>query len=256
MARNNKKVALADRIYPRLHHEIVTLQLPPNTVVDEASVARRFRVSRTPVREAIRRLASDGFIELSPHRSPRVRPILIEGVRDYFEFVRILQKAVFILSAGRIGPAGLSKAVAAHRSIEAAWRRRDLMALPGLDVKFRHLIAEGTDSRHLIRCYDWMLASGMRLYSFALRHYAAADWNRELKESSRDHWAVIRALGRRDTTAIGPMSDRQIKRFQDRVWAALVRSDRQVVGGDVGAVATGHLHQAPTARRDSPGSRR
>src|SRR5205085_12410577 len=60
------------RVYAQVREDIISLRLPPGADLDEASLEQRFGVSRTPVREALIRLASEGLIVLLPNRGARI----------------------------------------------------------------------------------------------------------------------------------------------------------------------------------------
>ena len=141
--RLRRPVSLADEVYLTLKHEIQNLIIPPRSRLDEGALVARFGISRTPVREAIRRLVADELIDLNPHQSARVRPILFEGVRDYFESMRVLQKAVFVLSAASIDGPQIEVAEASHEVLEAASKRRDMLAIPDLNTDFHIAIVDG-----------------------------------------------------------------------------------------------------------------
>jgi len=85
-----KSDTLANRIYNYIKKAIIKNEIKPNQKIPEKKIASLFNSSITPVREAILRLAAEGFIEMSPNRSPVVKETTIE---DYLE----LQEALLLL---------------------------------------------------------------------------------------------------------------------------------------------------------------
>ena len=80
-----------DEIIHHLTQGIVTKQLPPGMELDETTLARDFNVSRTPIREALRQLASSGLVELRPHRAARVKDADGARLADMFDIMAELE---------------------------------------------------------------------------------------------------------------------------------------------------------------------
>jgi DNA-binding GntR family transcriptional regulator len=83
---------LRDRAYRLLRDAIVTGELEPGAVIRDVELAERVGLSRTPVREALARLADDGLIETKPHSWTRVTPLLVRDVRDAVIVVRAMHE--------------------------------------------------------------------------------------------------------------------------------------------------------------------
>jgi DNA-binding GntR family transcriptional regulator len=83
---------LRDRAYRILRDAIVTGELPPGAVIRDVDLAERVGLSRTPVREALARLADDGLVETKPHSWTRVTPLRLREVRDALVVVRAMHE--------------------------------------------------------------------------------------------------------------------------------------------------------------------
>jgi len=83
---------LRDRAYRILRDAIVTGELPPGAVIRDVELAERVGLSRTPVREALARLADDGLVETKPHSWTRVTPLGLREVRDAVVVVRAMHE--------------------------------------------------------------------------------------------------------------------------------------------------------------------
>lgn len=94
-------------IHAKLRHELVTLRLPPATRLSENELALRFGTSRAPVREALIRLADEGFIDILPQRGSFVSRISIGAMRR----ARFVREAIEISVVRQAATNGLSKAV-------------------------------------------------------------------------------------------------------------------------------------------------
>ena len=239
--------SLADDVYSTLKHEIQNLIIPPRQKLDEGALVRRFGISRTPVREAIRRLVADELVDLVPHQSARVRPILFEGVRDYFECMRVMQKAIFVLGAARIGAPEIAAAEAAHRKLEAASERRDMVAIPDLNTAFHAAIAEGAGNHFLSDAYKRLLMQGTRLAALTVRHYIVSQWDEEMAKLSIDHRDILEAARDHDQHRMAGLSDRHVELFRHQVVDALASEKSAGLLGDISDTATRHLLPNPSA---------
>lgn len=83
----------SEGVYQRLRSEIESMALAPGTRLSEVALAERLEASRTPVREAIRRLAREGLVAFTPGEVAEVAPISLRGVQELFEFRIILETA-------------------------------------------------------------------------------------------------------------------------------------------------------------------
>jgi len=81
------RAAISPQIYERLRRAITTLELAPSESVSEKDLAQKLGVSRTPVREALIRLADEGLIDVLPQRGTFVAPIRLQDVEDA-QFIR------------------------------------------------------------------------------------------------------------------------------------------------------------------------
>jgi DNA-binding GntR family transcriptional regulator len=83
----------ADLVHRRLREEIELGELAPGTPLSELSLVERTGASRTPVREALRRLAAEGLVDLVPRQGARVSRVSARSIRDLFEFRTLLEPA-------------------------------------------------------------------------------------------------------------------------------------------------------------------
>src|SRR4051812_36768780 len=83
----------ADLVHRQLRQEIELGELAPGTPLSELSLVEQTGASRTPVREALRRLATEGLVDLTPRQGARVSRVSLQSVRDLFDFRSILEPA-------------------------------------------------------------------------------------------------------------------------------------------------------------------
>jgi DNA-binding GntR family transcriptional regulator len=88
-----EEASKADQVHRRLREEIELGELAPGTPLSELSLVARPGASRTPVREALRRLAAEGLVDLVPRQGARVSRVSARSIRDLFEFRALLEPA-------------------------------------------------------------------------------------------------------------------------------------------------------------------
>jgi len=192
----------AEELRLQLADEIVRGELAPGTSLDETELALRFGVSRTPVREAIRLLASNGLVEVRPHRAALVARPSIEVIGEMFEVMAELEALC----------AGL-----AAEHMTGAERR----ALEDSHEQLRKLIQSGNPQRY----HEANETFHGIVYAGAHNSYLA-----ELTLSTR---ARVRPFRRAQFRNLGRLAKSHVE--HDRVVQAVLRGDR---GGAAGAMRT------------------
>jgi DNA-binding GntR family transcriptional regulator len=142
MTERRPKPPLSETAYQELRDRIITLALSPGARLNEGRLERELSIGRTPVREALLRLVNEGFLRSVPGRGFFVRDITIDGVRELFEAVMILERGGIALAARRITAAELSRLEAVHREISAAMAARRYLDVTRLNSRFHRIIHE------------------------------------------------------------------------------------------------------------------
>jgi DNA-binding GntR family transcriptional regulator len=124
---------LRDRAYRMLRDAIVTGELAPGAVISDAELAARVGLSRTPVREALARLADDGLVETKPHAWTRVTPLLLREVRDALVVVRAMHELAVRLAVPLMTERHHDLMRAANRRFAAALEAGDVQAAVDAD---------------------------------------------------------------------------------------------------------------------------
>jgi DNA-binding GntR family transcriptional regulator len=177
-------------------------------------------VSRTPVREALRRLIATGMVNMEPHRSAYVKPLSMPDIAAFFEAYMLVQRMVFILSADRITKAQIERAAKFEERLENACRAANIKAVRDLNLQFHSAIADGCGNRYLQESYSKLLEDSVRLSSMLLRFTVDTDWHAHAAGIQRDHNKLLTALERRDRNTIATVSDAHVSFFKERVYRA------------------------------------
>ena len=143
------RVSRVDNAYDRLKAEILANRLPPGFQGTELEIAQSLDMSRTPVREALIRLQSEGLIELVPRRGVRVLPIAPNDMREIYQLLTILEpESAADVAKDGLEPNQLAELEAATVEMEEALKKDDLDDWAAADDRFhRTLLACNRNSR-------------------------------------------------------------------------------------------------------------
>jgi DNA-binding GntR family transcriptional regulator len=190
-----EKVAAVEKVYLAVRAGIVDGSFPPGSRLGEADLAESLDVSRTPVREALRRLSSDGLIETLPNRGARVRSWSVEEIIEIFEVRALLEGRAASLAARRSTPEFVDELAELCSAMEAAATARpepDLSRVATLNRQFHRLIMERADSPLLVG-----LVESVTLFALTVRTFEGYG-ERRLEQSMRQHRELVDAVAASD----------------------------------------------------------
>jgi DNA-binding GntR family transcriptional regulator len=149
--RTGREVAktLTDRIRRAVEHDIVSGKLAPGTKLDEDSLATRHGASRTPVREALQHLASQGLIELRAHAGAFVATPTVVELAEMFEAMAFLEAACAALAARRHTAEDRRRLAKAHDVCAKAARQDDPTAFYAANAHFHGCIYAAGHNEYL-----------------------------------------------------------------------------------------------------------
>ncbi|SNS81314.1 transcriptional regulator, GntR family [Geodermatophilus pulveris] len=194
MTAGDDGASLADRVHRRLREEIELGELAPGTPLSELSLVARTGASRTPVREALRRLAAEGLVDLVPRQGARVSRVSARSVRDLFEFRALLEPpAVRQATAAAAADPQLHGVFAGMREGFARIQRQPpsparSRAFYELADRFDWAVVGATRNEHLRRTI-----AELRPHTARLRNLSHLD-PRRVEVSVGEHLAVCDAL--------------------------------------------------------------
>lgn len=186
---------LADRLRMQISDDIVRGELAPGAVLDEMELARRFHVSRTPVREAIRLLAASGLVDARPHRSAVVaRPGRLQ-VLGMFEALCELEVLCAGFAAGRMTKSEHAELQMIHRSLRPVVKSGDPQRYHEINENFHAAIYAGSHNEYLARITAETRA---RIAPFSRAQFRTFG---RLAQSHAEHERVVAAILRGDRSA-------------------------------------------------------
>lgn len=192
---------------------IIDLGLPPGAVVREADLQQRLGIGRTPIREALQRLAREQFVTVLPRRGMLVTGIDVADLAVLYETRAVLEPYAARLACARGRPEHWAQMAAALRRS----RRRSASPADLLDVDRRchELIWTAADNRFLTATLDMLYAQSDRLWHLYLADVA------DMAHAVDEHAEIHDALVARDADRAAALVEAHVRSFDAQVRAAV-----------------------------------
>jgi DNA-binding GntR family transcriptional regulator len=215
MPKAARKLTATERVRTTLADEIVRGDIGPGVPLDEASIAERFEVSRTPVREAIRQLEAIGFAEARPHRGAVVPHFTPEKLNEIFAVMAEMEALCAKLAAVHSTRAEREKLEAVHATCREAARGGDIGAYYEMNLQVHDAIYAMSHNGFLA---EVTLGVRNRVAPFRKAQFHSLG---RLLESVAEHEVVVNAIAAGDAEGA----------------AAAMRDHLKIVRASVGSVA-------------------
>jgi len=181
-------ISLRDAIFNQLRQDIITGDLKPGERLREIKLAEKMGASRTPIREAIRRLEMEGLVVMVPRHGATVAGITRKQLMDVLEIRRALEELAIELACSRMTVAQLNELKELERDIKEQKDSTDSLALSDIDEKFHEKIYQATNNPRLIQ----MLAElREQMYRYRLEYMKAMDKRNKLVT---EHNRILKAI--------------------------------------------------------------
>ena len=176
-------------IYRKLKGLILDLTLRPLEVLKDGELARQLGVSRTPVREALRKLEDEGLIESQRNQWTRVSPIVPRHLLEIYPVNQALHVTALRLAFTRLGKEDLLALRSANAAMSAAIARHRAAEALRCDAAFHRVIVERAGNPLLTELVAWLTE---RLQRIELAHFGQVESG---SASVEEHRALLRAIG-------------------------------------------------------------
>jgi DNA-binding GntR family transcriptional regulator len=214
----------ADRVYEELREKVLTLSLCPGAILDEARVVQEMGTSRTPVREAVIRLVSEGLLRRDG-RQIRVSSFEVSQLRAFFEAMTLMSRAVNRMAASRRTAPQLAAIHDTLVAFEQEVAHGSEGRLSELNHSFHKAIAAAADSAFIQKTYEDLLVESLRLARQCLGSGEDRESTRQehLARIVGDHKEIYEAIKLGDTEAADLIATRHSLLFRERL-------SRQILG--------------------------
>lgn len=223
---DRKRGAGARVAYERLRDEILDLVLAPGAPVDEAGLSERFAMSRTPIREALVKLAADGLVTMLPNRSTVVSAIDFPNLHTFFDALTLMYRVTTRLAAEFHEAPDLVQIRARQEVFAAAVLAQDTNAMIALNRDFHVAIAEAGRNPYYLQLFSRLLDEGRRI----LRLYYYPAFEPLLPHPYIvEHEAIIAAIAARDVGLCDRLAKEHADKIVAQIQGMIARDRRQEV---------------------------
>lgn len=220
--------------YETLRDEILSLELSPGEVLDETSLAERFGMSRSPVREAIIRLAGEDLVVTLSNRSTVVAPIDVQSFPKYVEALDITQRMNTRLAAELRTELDLRNMAKRQKAFVTAVNSGNHLAMSEANMAFHMAIADAGKNPYLAAFYGRLLNQGRRMLHL---HFSYLEQGNEGVLLTDEHDEMLAAIRDRDVTRADMLAHAHTRQFRDNFLQFMQRNYLSDAELDLGPAA-------------------
>ena len=205
----------SEAAYLRIRDRIVSLDMPPGSVVEEARLREELEIGRTPIREALQRLALENLVKSIPHRGTFVTDVNITDLARITEVRVVLEAHAARLAAERIAPADRAGIQELLDVLEAGGAS-DQHELMRLDQRIHRQIYRAARNSFLENTLERYMNLSLRLW------YLVVDQEVRLREAVAEHAELLRAVLAGDASRAEDSMRRHVTGFEREIRRVLV----------------------------------
>lgn len=210
--------SLAMEAYQDLRRQIIYCALPPAARVTEADLGKQLGLGKTPIREALGRLAQEGLVRVIPRQGYAITPITLRDVRDLFDLRLIVEPAAVQRAAGNIDVTNLRRLDALCKAGYVLGDHGSVTAFLRANTEFHVSIAHASGNARLSQLLAQLLDESERLFHLGLMLRNRSD------EMAHEHHDLVEALAAGDAETARCIAIDQITTSQRMVVDALLTS--------------------------------
>ena len=188
MMRDHKPISIADQIFEKLERDILSGKYPQGEILSELRLSGELGVSRTPIREAIRKLELEGLVLMIPRRGAEVARISEKSLKDVLEVRRSLEELAIELACQRMTEEDMQALEEAQKAFKAAIDQGDAMKIAETDEAYHDVIYHSTRNKRLVQILNNLRE---QMYRFRLEYIKDEDKRQILQ---LEHEKILAAL--------------------------------------------------------------
>jgi DNA-binding GntR family transcriptional regulator len=200
----------AGRAYLQIKEKIITVEMPPGSVIQETQLIDELGLGRTPIREALKQLQSEDLVVVAPRRGMFVADVTITDLPQIFEVRVELEALCARLAAQRATPTQLSELKCLMAECQQA-DHGDKELILCLDRRFHQLLAEAADNKFLRNEVEKFYNLSLRIWYLAINAIQSEDIDVDA------HFDIADALETRDSAQSEQRMRQHIRHFHDTI---------------------------------------
>jgi DNA-binding GntR family transcriptional regulator len=213
---NGPTVSLSQEAYERIKQKIVSLELLPGEVIDEGRLQADLGLGRTPIREALKRLALEKLVNIIPRRGMFVTDIGVRDLQHLFELRVELESLAARLAARRGRAEHWQKMAATLAALPPDEEPVDNETMIAIDHACHKIIYEATGNEFLQDTLDTMYTLSLRLWYFGLTQMGS------MRHAVLEHRRILAALESGDADLAAELTQLHIRAFQEEIQAMIL----------------------------------
>lgn len=213
-------------VYETLRNEIIELKLPPGSPIDEQQLSDRFALSRTPIREALVRLAAEGLITTLTNRATIVSNIDFLGLPEFFDALTLMYRVTTRLAATNHAEGDIAAIRVRQKAFEVAVNNRDVLGMISTNRDFHIAIAQAGRNRYYVELFTRLLDEGRRI----LRLYYSSFNDVLPRQYVSEHEEMIQAIIDRDVALADSLASAHADQIVRQIRSYITADSRQNAG--------------------------
>lgn len=207
--------ALQEEVVARIKKLIEEGVLMPGSRIPERQLCAQLGISRTPLREAFRILATAGLLELQPRRGATVKRLQPDEINHMFEVLEALEGIAGELACDRMSDEALSEVEQLHKKMMNCYRARQQRRFFAINQEIHERIVKGAANPVLTQLYEGLSGQTRRI------RYLGRSTDEQWALAADEHQRLMGALKRRDKKAVGAILRQHLTSKRERVKALL-----------------------------------
>jgi len=207
-------VRLSDKAYYLIRQRIITLELPPMSPIDEQALMEELQLGRTPIREALQRLAAENLVSIIPRRGMFVADIGLTDLQQVFELRMMLEGYCARLAAQRASDNQLAEMQRLIGELEYV-SESDRKQLMIIDEQFHELLYQAADNEFLADTLRRLHALSFRIWHLVLDRLGG------VRGAMEQHVEITKAITARDEERAEALLRKHICEFQSEIKSVL-----------------------------------
>lgn len=218
-----KRGAGVSHVYEILKNEIIELKIAPGSPIDEALLAERFSLSRTPIREALVRLSAEGLITTLTNRATIVSNIDFLNLPNFFDALTLMYRTTTRLATANHKPEDIVTIRAFQDDFARNVKEQNVLAMIAINRDFHVAIAKAGGNQYYIDLFTRLLDEGRRI----LRLYYATFNDKLPQQYVSEHEDIIAAIIARDVALADTLAHAHADQIVTQIQSFISADNRQ-----------------------------
>ena len=182
--------SLKEQVYEYLRIQMEKGKIRPGSTINMDETSRKLGVSKTPLRDALFQLETEGFISILPRRGVVVNPLTLEDIKEYYEIIGALESTALLSAFDKLKKEDIERLRAANREMEEAIRNDNFNLYYRKNLKFHNTFLDLCQNSSLVRIVNNLKK---RLYDFPRQEGFVKSWE---VASIKEHKQLVDLIDR------------------------------------------------------------